>query len=169
MEGVVVIVILGVLSTLVIGYQLRLRNEQHLIAGSKALTGWLDEVRRRSIQQSSTCTVTVTAANGTLVPTTALCGSATPFRLADAVPTATNLELCVALADPLAAAGACPGGATTANLVFTPRGTTTTAALLQLHIPNHAPNRCVAVVAPLGLLRVGSVDAAGVCDWNRVS
>ncbi len=164
------IVILGVLSTLVIGYQLRLRNEQRLNAGSKALTGWLDEVRRRSIQQSTPCTVTVTAASGTLAAATGnACGAFPAFSLADAVPTANDLQLCVALDDPLAATGACPGGAATADLVFTPRGTTTTAALLQLHIPNHAPNRCMAVVAPLGLLRVGSVDAAGVCDWNRVS
>jgi Tfp pilus assembly protein FimT len=165
----VVIVILGVLASLVLGYQLRLRNEQRLIAGSKALIGWLDEVRRRSIQQSAPCTVTVTAASGTMAAAAAnACGAFPPFSLANAVPTANDLELCVALADPFAAAGNCPGGAASADLVFTPRGTTTTSALLQLHITNHAPNRCVAVIAPLGLLRVGRVDG-GFCDWNRVS
>jgi len=166
-ELLVAMAITGILSG--IGFALFQRQWQgeRTKAAARELAARLDELRRRAQQKAGACHVAIDPAGTTLSPdavNTAACGNFGSFSLRAAVQGATDLVLCVQALDSTAACNAATAGTT---LVFTPRGTATTSALLRLQRPGDSTARCVAVVAPLGLIRSGRAPAAGgSCDFT---
>ncbi|MFM9111535.1 MAG: prepilin-type N-terminal cleavage/methylation domain-containing protein [Prochlorococcaceae cyanobacterium] len=166
-EVMVTVVVLGVLGSMDGSAMVALLRDQRLRAGSETLVAWLEEQRRRAIQTARSCTIEVVGASGLLRPLagTNACGSIPPFVLAEV--SGSSVRLCASASGPTQTAPACTGTSGTGSLsiVLTPRGTSTTDALLQLAITGHSPNRCVQLIAPLGLLRPGQV-INGRCDWS---
>ena len=136
-------------------------------AAARELAARLDELRRRAQQKAGACHLAVDPAATTVSPAaanTSACGDFGSLNLRAVAQGAGDLLLCVQPLDSTAACTVATGGTT---LVFTPRGTATTSALLRLHRPGDSSDRCVAVVAPLGLIRNGRANAAGgSCDYT---
>jgi len=76
------------------------------------------------------------------------------------------IRLCAAAVAADAPAPACPGAEAQLTILFTPRGTSTTDALLRVQMPGYSPDHCVQLIRPLGVLRTGRV-VAGVCNWSQ--
>jgi prepilin-type N-terminal cleavage/methylation domain-containing protein len=166
-ELLVAMAIAGILSG--IGYALFQRQWQgeRTKAAARELAARLDELRRRSQQKAGACHLNLDPATASLSPAasnTTACGDFGRLDLRAAVQAGSDLVLCVQDLDSTAACSTATAGTT---LVFTPRGTATTSALLRLHRPGDNSDRCVAVVAPLGLIRSGRASAAGgSCDFT---
>jgi type II secretory pathway pseudopilin PulG len=166
-EQLVIVLILGVLAAIPAFSAITSLRSQRLKAGSEGIVTWLDELRRRAIQQSQTCTVEVAASSGLLRAAAGnQCGAFPPFDLAEAA--GAPVLLCADALGPTATAPACTASRGSLTIVLTPRGTSPGDALLQLAIAGHTPNRCVQLIAPLGLLRPGRIQN-GRCDWSRAT
>ncbi len=166
-ELLVAMAIAGILSGIGFAlYQRQWQSERTQAAG-RELAARLDELRRRAQQKAGACHVAIDPAATTLGPAaanTSACSDFGSLNLRAVVQGATDLVLCVQALDSTAACSTATAGTT---LVFTPRGTATTSALLRLHRPGDSRDRCVAIVAPLGLIRSGRASAAGgSCDFT---
>lgn len=168
-EQLVVVLILGILGSIASLGAVRNLRDQRLKAGAEGLATTIDGLRRRAIQDSRTCTAEVVGSSRELkAATTNACqtDSGQPFQsfLLDEA-TGTPVLLCADALGPTATAPACTASRGSVTLVLTPRGTSTSDALLQLAISGHSPNRCLQLIAPLGLLRLGRIQN-GRCDWS---
>jgi prepilin-type N-terminal cleavage/methylation domain-containing protein len=163
-EQLVVVLIIGILAAIPSLGAIRTLRDQRLKAAAEGLATTIDELRRRAIQESRSCTAEVVAASGELRPAaTNACSAFPTFSVAEAA--GGPVLLCADALGPTAAAPACTANSGSVTLVLTPRGTSTSDALLQLAIAGHSPNRCVQLIAPLGLLRLGRI-ANNRCDWS---
>jgi len=175
-ELMLVVTLLGITTVLSLGSYYRFMNDARLNSGGKALAGWLDQTRRMAIQNSKTCTVQINPATGTLqlVSDASLghCDFQTPPRsfllnLQEQVGSGESVQLCARLIDPSQTFSPCSSatGASAITLRYTPRGTTPDNALIELRSVNQNRNRCIAVLSPLGLIRLGRVLNSR-CDWS---
>lgn len=166
-ELLVAMAIAGILSG--IGFALYQRQWQgeRTKAAARELAARLDELRRRAQQKAGACHVAIDPATATIAPATtntSACGDFGALNLRSAVQAGSDLQVCIQALDSTAACSTATAGTT---LVFTPRGTATTPALLRLHRPGDSTDRCIAVVAPLGLIRSGRAPAAGgSCNYS---
>lgn len=171
-ELLVAMAIAGILSG--IGFALYQRQWQgeRTKAAARELAARLDELRRRAQQKAGACHVAIDPATATIAPATtntSACGDFGALNLRSAVQAGSDLQVCIQALDSTAACSTATAGTT---LVFTPRGTATTwpastGVLLRLHRPGDSTDRCIAVVAPLGLIRNGRAPAAGgSCDYS---
>jgi prepilin-type N-terminal cleavage/methylation domain-containing protein len=162
-ELLVVVAILGILAGIMGPSLIRNLRDQRLKASSESMAAWLDQLRRRAIQESRRCSITVQGTSGELQASADnLCGSFPAFSIDDV---SQDVVLCAVSQGVAANAPSCNSGGGTATIRFSPRGTSPDDVLLQVAIPGHSPNRCVQLVAPLGLLRVGRI-ANNRCDWS---
>jgi len=155
-ELMVVVAIAGLLAGLAIPTFSRNWEGERLNGASKELIAWLDDVRRRALQQSETCRIQVDATNASLKPaSTNTCGSFAGLELRSVGPGLNQLQLLP------------ESSSTPTTLVFTPRGTTTTAASYRLTLTNSSSGqaRCIRLIAPLGLIRSGLLRA-DECDFT---
>jgi Tfp pilus assembly protein FimT len=175
-----VVAIISILSTIgIISYR-NLLQKEYLKSGTQSMAAWLDGIRRLAIQQSETCAVQVSGSTATLrlvayPDQTQPCGgSSRSFNLKREAGT-ESITLCATLQGPSSPAPACNTGSGNLTILFTPRGTSAspdpsnpslTGTLLQTRIAGVTPNRCVQVIAPLGLLRLGRI-LENSCNWNK--
>lgn len=185
-ELMLVMVLMGITAVLGLSSYTRFMNDARLNSGAKALTGWLDQIRRMAIQNSKTCTVRINPSSGTLElvtdPILGNCDFQDPprsftFNLQEQVGQGEAVQLCARVMDPGQAFTPCgstspgstslgttaPGSSITVR--YTPRGTTPDHALIELRSAKQTHNRCIAVLSPLGLIRLGRV-LNNRCDWS---
>jgi prepilin-type N-terminal cleavage/methylation domain-containing protein len=186
-ELLVILVIVGILGAIGGFMFQRLIYGERLTAFARSTEGWLDEQRRRSIQQSAICAISINASEARLTAADSTgavssCGAsqALDLREADA-----SVVVCVGIVASAATAPSCgsavPSASATVDLRFTPRGTMCIGSIADptcisdgrrveiiLHHAHSAStaNRCVSVISPLGLIRSGRINA-GRCDWSR--
>lgn len=172
-ELIAAVAIIAIMAGLALHSFTNRARAEKLKTGTQSMAAWLDGVRQLAIQQSETCAIRVSGSGGTLQlepygSQTTACPSNTPRFDLKAASGATGVVLCAAAQGPTTAAPGCGSGSGNLQLLFTPRGTSTTDALLQTRLEGVSPNRCIQLIAPLGLLRIGRV-AGSNCDWNKAS
>lgn len=162
----VVVAVVGILSAIVVRTGLEELNDERSRSGVRSLAAWLEEVRLRAMAESVSCLIEVRPAEGRLQPAAAnRCGSFPAYDLRTSTGS-DGIRLCAAAVAADAPVPACPGGDAGITILFTPRGTSTTDALLRVQMPGYSPDHCVQVIRPLGVLRTGRV-LAGVCNWSQ--
>lgn len=167
-ELMVTVAIVGILGG--IGFALFQRQWQgeRTKAAAREFAARLEELRRRSQQKAGACHVAIDPATNTLRPAASNTSACGDFGLLDLGATAragSDLLICV---QALETSAACTAATTGTTLVFTPRGTATSSALLRLHLQGDNNDRCIAVVAPLGLIRNGRTNTGGAsCDFTN--
>ena len=119
-----------------------LENEQ-LNAATKVAAAWLDDIRRQAIQNSTPCRVLVDSANTSLNGSCDdLANSSSSLQLSDEIQSKQPITLSHT-------------DTGTTEIVFTPRGTATSGVDLELSFAGSPLGRCLRVMAPLGLVRLG--------------
>jgi Tfp pilus assembly protein FimT len=162
----VAVAVIGILSSIVLRTGLEELNDERSRTGVRSMAAWLEEVRQRAISESVSCQIQVLPAEGRLEPAASnRCGSFPAYDLRSSTGS-DAIRLCAAAVAADAPAPACPGAAAQLTLLFTPRGTSTTDALLRVQMPGYSPDHCVQLIRPLGVLRTGRV-VAGVCNWSQ--
>jgi prepilin-type N-terminal cleavage/methylation domain-containing protein len=167
-ELMLVVTLMGLTTVLGLNGYYRFMNDARLNSGGKAIAGWLDQVRRMAIQNSKTCTIEINPAAGTLAAaSTNICGNINPFNLEEQVGQGDAVQLCAASTDPTQTFTPCSSnqGNPAISVQFSPRGTTPTNTLIELRSAKQSHNRCIAVLSPLGLIRLGRV-LNNRCDWT---
>lgn len=148
-ELIVVTAIIGIISGVSLPLLTRNLENEQLNAATKVAAAWLDDIRRQAIQNSTACRVVVDSAN------TSLNGSCD-----DLENSSSNLNLSdeIESKQPITLIRTDTG---TTEIVFTPRGTATSGADLELSLAGSSLGRCLRVMAPLGLVRLGQrIDSA---------
>jgi Tfp pilus assembly protein FimT len=144
-ELMVIVAIAGILAGLAVPNFLRNWQDENLNSANKQAIAWLDDLRRKAIQQSSPCRVQISSNPAQL---TGSCDNATEvtstLNFATEIPNGDQLILTLPNNSP-------------ATWIFTPRGTTTTDAELRMTLPGSSLGRCIRLLQPLGLLRSGKL------------
>ena len=142
-ELMVIMAIVGILTGIAVPNVLRNWQDESLNSANKQAIAWLDDLRRKAIQQSSPCRVQISTNPAQLIGS---CDNAAEITstldLAAVIPNGNQLILTL------------PNNSPT-TWVFTPRGTTTTDAELRMNLPGSTLGRCIGLLKPLGLLRSG--------------
>ena len=148
-ELIVVTALIGLVSGISLPLLTRNLENEQLNAATKVAAAWLDDIRRQAIQNSTPCRVVVDSANTSLNGSCDdLANSSSSLKLSDEVQSK----------QPIALWRTDTG---TSEIVFTPRGTATSGVDLELSFAGSALGRCLRVMAPLGLVRLGQrIDSA---------
>ena len=158
MELMITMVIAGILSGIAISSMSQPWRRQRLDTAAKELTAWLEQRRIQAIQTSSNCIISINASQAQFAA--ASDNSCGEFGLLDLRNTTTNSQsLNLKSTD---------GTNDVDELLFTPRGTSTTAAelILSLSLPGESRKRCINITSPLGLIRLGRLSASNTCDYT---
>ena len=144
-ELMVVIVIVGILSGLAIpNFQQRWEDER-LNSAAKLTTSWLEDLRRKAIQNSTVCRAVIDSAAATFTGT------------CDHQPTQSSiLDLQQEITNTSGLSFSLQSGSPS-TWVFTPRGTTTTDGDLRINLVGSRHSRCLRLLEPLGSLRSGKL------------
>ena len=129
-------------------------RRQRLDTAAKELTAWLEQRRIQAIQTSNKCIISIDASQAQFAA--ASDNSCGEFGLLDLRSTSSNSQsLSLDSTDDVD------------ELLFTPRGTSTTAAELSLSLPGESRQRCINITSPLGLIRLGRrFSASDACDYT---
>ena len=152
-ELMVVIVIVGILSGLAIpNFQQRWEDER-LNSAAKLTTSWLEDLRRKAIQNSTVCRAVIDSAAATFTGT------------CDHQPSQSSiLDLQQEITNTSGLSFSLQGGSPS-TWVFTPRGTTTTDGDLRINLMGSRHSRCLRLLEPLGSLRSGKLRS-GLCVYT---
>ena len=167
-ELLLVVTLVGITTMIGLSSYYRFMSDARLNSGGKAIAGWLDQVRRMAIQNSKICTIEINPDSGTIkAASTNICGSIETFNLQEQVGLGDAVQMCAASTDPSQTFTPCSSnqGSPAVTLRFSPRGTTSTNTLIELRSANQSHNRCIALLSPLGLIRLGRV-VDNRCDWT---
>ena len=173
-ELLIVVVIVGILAGISLSTLSSNRRDERLKAALRETTVWLDAVRSLAIRQDMACQIQINNSLKRLrihpTQTSDPCQSA---ALADhliqpQLRSGDTFDLCskqlTAAQDPTQTSITCDSSdASTSQTTFTPRGTITDTVLIKASLHNADQGRCIAVVAPLGLIRSGRITN-GTCD-----
>ena len=153
-ELMVVTSIIGLISGISLPLLTRNLENEQLNAATKVAAAWLDDIRRQAIQNTTPCRVVVDSAGATLNGSCDdLATSSSSLDLTDEIQSSQPITLSRT-------------DAGTSEIVFTPRGTATSGAELELSFVGSPLGRCLRVMAPLGLVRLGQrIDSA--CRFSR--
>ena len=160
LELMLVVGLIGLLSGIALPNFLSNWEDERLNATTKITVAWLDDLRRKAIQNSAPCRATWDTTAKTL---SAQCDHETG--------TSDILNLRAEISNSEALAVSLRSGDPTV-WVFTPRGTSTTdaEATFTLTESNSDPGRCLRVSAPLGLIRAAkrrtSEGGETRCDYT---
>lgn len=154
MELMVTMAVAGILSGIALSSMSQPWRRQRLDTAAKELTAWLEQRRIQAIQTSSNCIISINASQAQLAA--ASDNSCGEFGLLDLRNSTTNSQsLNLNSTDDVD------------ELLFTPRGTSTTAAELSLRLPGESRQRCINITSPLGLIRLGQRSSASdACDYT---
>ena len=148
-ELIVGIFIIGLVSGISLPLLTRNLENEQLNAATKVAAAWLDDIRRQAIQNSTPCRVVIDSANTSLNGSCDdLANSSSSLNLSDEIQSKKPLTLTRT-------------DTGTTEIVFTPTGTATSGADLELSFAGSPLGRCLRVMAPLGLVRLGQrIDSA---------
>ena len=159
-ELVLVVALIGLFTGIVAPNFLSNWEDERLNATTKIAVAWLDDLRRKAIQNSVPCRATWDPTNATL---SAQCdhetGTSDILNLRAEISNSENLAVNLRAGDP-------------SVWIFTPRGTSTTdgQATLTLTGSTSDPGRCIRLSAPLGLIRMARRRALQegefICDYT---
>ena len=153
MELLVVVALVGILAGLAIPNFLRNWQGERLNSANKQAIAWLDDLRRKAIQQSSPCRVVISSSPPQMIGSCDNDSTITStLNLAAEIPNLDQLTFELVSNSP-------------ATWVFTPRGTTTTDAELRMSLAGSSLGRCIRLLKPLGLLRSGKLRS-GLCVYT---
>ena len=157
MELMTTMVIAGILSGIAISSMSQPWRRQRLDTAAKELTAWLEQRRIQAIQTSSNCIISIDTSQTQLAA--ASDNSCGEFGLLDLRSTTSNSQsLSLKSTD---------GTNDVDELLFTPRGTSTTAAELRLRLPGESRQRCINITSPLGLIRLGQRSSdSDACNYT---
>ena len=156
LELMLVVALIGILSGIALPNFLSKWEDERLNATTKVTVAWLDDLRRKAIQNSVPCRATWDVANSSL---SARCDDETAtsgtLNLKTEINNSENLAVSLRSSDPTV-------------WIFTPRGTSTTDAEATFTLTGSSsdPGRCLRVTAPLGLIRAARRTSAGQCDYT---
>ena len=152
-ELMIVIVIVGILSGLAIPNFLQRWEDERLNSAAKLTTSWLEDLRRKAIQNSTVCRAVIDSAAATFTGT------------CDHQPTQSSvLDLQQEITNTTGLSFALQNGSPS-TWVFTPRGTTTTDGDLRINLLGSGHARCLRLLEPLGSLRAGKFRS-GLCVFT---
>ena len=159
LELMLVVALIGLLSGIALPNFLSNWDDERLNATTKITVAWLDDLRRKAIQNSVPCRATWDVANSSL---SAQCDHETSpsgsLNLKSEISNSENLSVSLRTDDPTV-------------WIFTPRGTSTTDAEATITLTGSKdPGRCLRVTAPLGLIRAAkrrlSEEGNYTCDYT---
>ena len=155
-ELILVVSIIGLFTGIALPNFLSNWEDERLNATTKIAVAWLDDLRRKAIQNSVPCRAIWDLANTTL---SAQChhetSTSSTLNLRAETSNSENLVVNLRAGDPTV-------------WIFTPRGTSTTDAQATLTLTGSSsdPGRCLRLSAPLGLVRSAKRTSAGQCDYT---
>ena len=146
--------IIGLISGITLPSFFRQWEDTRLNAANKALSSWLDDQRRKAIQNASPCDISIDTSQASA---TAQCDfestAGSSLDLPSAIDQGEGLTLSI------------NQGASSWS--FSPRGTTTTSTELRLSLDGSEDlGRCLSLSAPLGLIRTARLTTEGACDYT---
>ena len=152
-ELLTAIVIIGILSSLAIPSFLGRWEDERLNSATKLASSWLEDLRRKAIQNSTVCRAVIDNAAATFTGT------------CDHQPTKSSiLDLHQEIANTNGLTFTSQNGSPS-TWVFTPRGTTTTDGDLRINLLGSNHSRCLRLLEPLASLRTGKVRS-GLCVYT---
>ncbi|WP_415411117.1 Tfp pilus assembly protein FimT/FimU [Synechococcus sp. A10-1-5-9] len=168
-ELLAVMIIAGILSGIAIPSFQRNWQQERLKAATREAANWIEDIRLRAVQQAQICIIQVIDSTASLEPTpnTSNCNNISTLKLREIVENSEQLVICsqTALAPSTFKCTKENNNALPTEIVFTPRGTVSKGGLIKLHFSPDIPNRCIAIIQPLGLVRQGIERSSG-CDYN---
>ena len=154
LELLLAVSILGIISGITLPSFLRQWEDTRLNAANKVLSSWLDDQRRKAIQNSSPCDITI---NTSQASATSQCDfestTGSSLDLPSEIEQGDGLAISISQGD--------------SSWSFSPRGTTTTSTELRLSLDGSEDlGRCLSLSAPLGLIRTARLTREGACDYT---
>ena len=165
-ELLVSIAIIGVLASLSLGTYISTVKRQANRSASLTIAEWLDNIRKRAMQQNQPCTVTISTSSNTLLPSTSnQCGSFPTLDISESSTAGFKPRFCYFSADPLITASSCSQNSTSSSndIIFSPRGTTINNAIFEFYVSTDSPTSCSILLSPLGIIRTGTIKN-GFCN-----
>lgn len=166
-EGLVTISIISIMSAVAItSYQSALKS-QRLASAAINTAQWLDNIRKRAMQQNSRCAIRVDISTKVLEEGTSnTCGSFGSFSVTDSSADGRYISLCYRLINPLQSNLDCTSStpSSTQEIIFSPRGTTQSDYTFEFFIGNSSSKACAVILSPLGIIRNGRVEQ-NICKF----
>lgn len=173
-ELLIVVSLIGILAGISLSTLNNNRRDERLKAALRETSVWLDGVRSLAIRQDMACQIQINNSLKRLrIHPTQTSDPCQSTALADhlvepQLRSGDTFVLCskqlTAAQDPTQTSIICDSSdASTTQTTFTPRGTTTATVLIKATLHNADQGRCIALVAPLGLIRSGRI-INGTCD-----
>ena len=157
-ELMVVLVILAILSaTALPNLRSSMRREQ-LTATSLGIVNWLERTRNQAVKDMEPCELRITAddareASLAITSNSPGCSELSTFNVAEQDNKASNISL--ALSD-----------SSDSEFSFSPRGSVNLDQEMELSMEGSPTTRCIKVVAPVGLVRIG-IKRDGACSYDK--
>ncbi len=154
-ELIATFLILGIMSSFALPPLSRQLQNERLNSATKTLAAWIDDQRKRAIQQSSPCDLEFNLTDASISSECDNDSDSTfqTLNLRDQLLNSDTLILSIT------------EGAK--NWTFTPRGTTIATAEVQLSFEETDElGRCIRLTAPLGLIRSARQNREGKCDYT---
>ena len=156
-EVITVAAIIGIIGGVTIASFYSNYEREKIRSANRILSSWLDDQRRKAIQNSAPCEITISISDATAESN---CGSGIATE-------DINLRSEIN-EDDLRLENIVPGSSSTITWYFTPRGTTTSAVELRLSLDDSdAREQCLSLSALLGLIRQGSL-ISGACNYTTI-
>ena len=172
-EVIVVAAIVGILSTFMLISYGRNLQEERLKSVSRELTSIFKEATTLTRQKSSHCELSLNYTSAVLTVVNQECSDhlGTSIDLKANTDSIEELKICgradmyQTFACDAASDGSDPPGSTSSTFIFSARGTVSQGGILKLFLPKASRTRCLAVLAPIGVIREGHDTGSG-CDFN---
>ena len=154
LELLLAVSIIGIISSITLPSFFRQWEDTRLNAANKALSSWLDDQRRKAIQNSSPCDITI---NANQASATSQCDfestTGSSLDLPSEIEQSDGLTLSINQGN--------------SSWSFSPRGTTASSTELRLSLDGSQDlGRCLSLSAPLGLIRTARLTTEGICDYT---
>jgi prepilin-type N-terminal cleavage/methylation domain-containing protein len=167
-ELLVTVVIIGIASSISIVSYLNIIRGQAEKSASIAVTDWIDNIRKRAMQQNAPCVIQVSSSGLQLTAATGTnCGSFASLDLQALSTAGPQANFCFVAGNPLSTSVSCDSGTSSIaqTITFSPRGTTAQQGIFAF-ASNPSPGRyCTILLQPLGILRSGRLSS-GICNTN---
>lgn len=157
-EILVALAIVGILGSLAMSSFMSSVQSQSLSAASLQLAEWLENTRKRAIQQNKPCRVEVSTTLSLLkASTTNECGAFEELNISTAI--SDNIKICFRTLNPLTANLGCNSStlSSTSLVTFSPRGSVTEDYVFEFYIPPASAKACTIILKPLGLIQQGQI------------
>ena len=178
-ELLVVVLIMGAIGGIGISTFTQSRRDVRVKAATRGSHAWFEEVRKIAIQRSEPCFVEIDLENTTITLLEQANSCNDPNENSDdfaayapktSVRKSESLILCgeeLNGDDPTQNALSCSTPQVgTLLTTFTPRGTITNGLLLKFHLEEGNTDRCLTLIAPMGQIRSGGINANETCNFE---